>query len=148
MQSLWGGYSLSLVSSALDLDIGCPCMKKMTSSFCLSSINPASYKQYKKRIGKITSNNYKEIQGKVVKAIFLYYENELSKCPDENGILDIDVSFDGSWMTRGHSPMIGMRVVIDVHAGFVINGHVCSTYCHSWCWWGKVLRQKKIWQPK
>ena len=35
-------------------------------------------------------------------AVFWYYTETLHKEPDQNGILDVDVSFDCSWMRRGH----------------------------------------------
>lgn len=45
------------------------------------------------------------------------------------GILDIDVSYDGSWMTRGHSSHIGVGFVIECHTGFVIDMEVLSNDC-------------------
>ncbi|GFT10850.1 uncharacterized protein TNCV_1944711 [Trichonephila clavipes] len=36
-------------------------------------------------------------------------------------ITDIDVTFDGTWLTRGHSSQIGLGCVIDLLTGFVMD---------------------------
>ena len=48
----------------------------------------------------------------------------------EEDIIDISVSFDGSWLTRGHKSLIGIVCVIDVLTGLILDGHVCSLHCH------------------
>ena len=57
------------------------------------------------------------------------YYATLDRDPDDQGILDIDVSFDGSWLTRGYQSHIGVGAVIDAYTGFVVDFHVCSNYC-------------------
>ncbi|GFO27428.1 hypothetical protein PoB_005393300 [Plakobranchus ocellatus] len=49
---------------------------------------------------------------------------------EENSLLDIAVSYDGSWLTRGHKSLIGIGSVIDVLTGLIIDGYVLSLYCH------------------
>jgi hypothetical protein len=54
---------------------------------------------------------------------------------DNDGILDIAVSFDGSWLTRGkggHSSLIGVGAVVELLTGLVIDFSVKSKYCHSY----------------
>ena len=38
---------------------------------------------------------------------------ELDPSIDENGIIDITVSYDGTWMTRGFKSMYGAGCVVD-----------------------------------
>ena len=47
--------------------------------------------------------------------------NGLGVVPDENGIINIDVSFDETWQKKGHTSHIGASAVIEVHSGFVID---------------------------
>ena len=56
-----------------------------------------------------------------------------SSNPNENGdgVLDITVSFDGTWQKRGFSSHHGAGVAIEVQTGLVIDFEVLSTYCHS-----------------
>ena len=46
-------------------------------------------------------------------------------------MIDLTVSFDGSWLTCGHSSMYGVGCVIEVTTGLVLDLVVQSLYCHS-----------------
>ncbi|GFV14581.1 uncharacterized protein TNCV_3999321 [Trichonephila clavipes] len=51
---------------------------------------------------------------------------------DQNGsntITDIAVSFDGTWLTRGHTSQIGIGCVVDTLTGYVIDYEIMSKYC-------------------
>ncbi|GFW37255.1 uncharacterized protein TNCV_5021531 [Trichonephila clavipes] len=51
---------------------------------------------------------------------------------DQNGsntITDIAVSFDGTWLTRGHTSQIGIGCVVDNLTGYVIDYEIMSKYC-------------------
>lgn len=43
---------------------------------------------------------------------------------DEHQNLKIDVSYNGSWMKRGHTSMIGMGAIIEVYTGFIVDYEV------------------------
>ncbi|GFU99766.1 uncharacterized protein TNCV_1918781 [Trichonephila clavipes] len=47
----------------------------------------------------------------------------------EMGVLDITVSFDGSWQKRGYKSLYGIGVVIDLLTGLVIDYEILSKYC-------------------
>ena len=46
--------------------------------------------------------------------------------PDDNGVLDVAISFNGSWQKRGHSSHNGIDSVIDLLTGLPIAFHVLS----------------------
>ncbi|GFT66727.1 uncharacterized protein TNCV_1394951 [Trichonephila clavipes] len=48
---------------------------------------------------------------------------------NDKDIVDIGVSYDGSWLTRGHTSNIGVGCVIDLLTGFVIDYEVMSKLC-------------------
>ncbi|XP_070176989.1 uncharacterized protein [Littorina saxatilis] len=50
---------------------------------------------------------------------------------DDDGILWVDVAFDGTWHKRGFSSHYGVGVVVDVLTGYVLDFCVKSTYCHT-----------------
>ena len=50
---------------------------------------------------------------------------------DDNGVLDIAVSFDEEWQKRGQSSHIGIGSVIDMLTGLPIGFHVLSNFCHK-----------------
>lgn len=40
------------------------------------------------------------------------------------------MSFDGTWMTRGHKSHIGIRFIIDINTGTVVDFEVLSNFCY------------------
>lgn len=64
---------------------------------------------------------------------------ELNIQPDDDGILDIAVSYDGTWMKRGHTSNFGVGIAIDLITGLVLDFKVYSRYCHA-C----ALKERKL----
>ena len=48
----------------------------------------------------------------------------------KDAIIDIIVSYDGSWMKRGHCSLYGLGALIDIDSGLVLDYQVMSLYCH------------------
>ena len=53
----------------------------------------------------------------------------------EGSLLDIAVSFDGTWAKRGHSSLFGVVFVISVDSGEASDFHVLSKFCKSCSIW-------------
>ena len=47
----------------------------------------------------------------------------------KSGVLDLAVSFDGSWQKRGHTSKHGIGAVIEATTGLVLDFHVMSSFC-------------------
>ena len=71
-----------------------------------------------------------EMTQKSVAAIKQVY-SEIGVFPDDNNVLDIAVSFDGSWQKRGHSSHNGVGIAIDLFTGLPIDYEVLSNFCHK-----------------
>lgn len=71
--------------------------------------------------------HYKSGQLKAIEAVKRYYKE--SEGYTGEGLLDIDVSYDGTWMTRGHKSHIGVGFVVECNTGFVLELEVLSNYC-------------------
>ena len=50
---------------------------------------------------------------------------------EENAIINIRVSFDGTWQKRGFTSRHGIGVCIDILTGLVLDFEVLSSYCHA-----------------
>ncbi|GFO27487.1 hypothetical protein PoB_005399200 [Plakobranchus ocellatus] len=61
---------------------------------------------------------------------------------DEDGCMQIAVSFDGSWLTRGHKSMIGIGCVVEVLTGLVLDSHVMSQHCQICATTGENKRKE------
>jgi hypothetical protein len=46
-------------------------------------------------------------------------------------VIDIIVSFDGSWQKRGHCSLFGFAAVIDSETGLIVDYIVLCKYCHD-----------------
>ncbi|GBN67411.1 hypothetical protein AVEN_253386-1 [Araneus ventricosus] len=82
------------------------------------------FNRYKKfLLDSITYSSTKIIQkvrNKIRKEYGISYTHEFA---------DIAVSFDGTWLTRGHTSQIGVGCVIDILTGYVIDYEVMSKHC-------------------
>ena len=60
----------------------------------------------------------------------VYCERDPSLPAD--GVIDLTVSYDGSWMTRGNRSLYGIGCVIDVVTGLVLDFAVLLRYCQRY----------------
>ncbi|GFW72786.1 uncharacterized protein TNCV_1266291 [Trichonephila clavipes] len=57
-----------------------------------------------------------------------------------NGVIDITVSYDGTWQKRGHSSLYGIGIVIDILTGLIIDYEILSKYCPE------CTTAKRVWE--
>ncbi|CAN8006086.1 unnamed protein product, partial [Ixodes hexagonus] len=53
------------------------------------------------------------------------------KAGDSSAVVDVCVSFDGTWHKRGHTSHFGLGAVIELDSGLVLDFSVASNYCHG-----------------
>ncbi|GFV29195.1 uncharacterized protein TNCV_4602271 [Trichonephila clavipes] len=60
-------------------------------------------------------------------------QTNLYSHPDlgRNNIIDITVSYHGTWHKRGHTSLYGIGIVIDIITSLVVDFEVLSKYCHE-----------------
>ena len=63
---------------------------------------------------------------------------------DPDAVINISVSFDGTWQKRGFSSHYGIGVCIDILTGLVIDYEVLSSYCHACALKENAKQKKKI----
>ena len=88
--------------------------------------NRNAYHKNCERLRLGSQETFQKVRDKSVKTIFKEYES-LGVVPDDNGVRNIAVSFDGSWQKRGHSSHNGIGSVIDLLTGLPIDFNVLST---------------------
>lgn len=54
-----------------------------------------------------------------------------SSAANSEDLLDVCVTFDGTWHKRGHTSHFGVGVVIEIETGLVLDFAVISNYCHG-----------------
>ncbi|CAL1287631.1 unnamed protein product [Larinioides sclopetarius] len=50
---------------------------------------------------------------------------------EKSAVLDISVSYDGTWQKRGFTSNLGVGCVIDMLTGIVVDFEILSKYCHE-----------------
>lgn len=94
-----------------------------------SYMTPCAYARQCRFIFNKMEEHFTKGMDIVYEAVRDFYTSRDIATPDEHGILDVEVSYDGTWMTRGHSSHIGIGFVIDVYTGFVLDFEVLSNFC-------------------
>ena len=87
-----------------------------------------TYTKLHHKISEASTKAFKEISKQSKEEICRAYQ-EVGVAPDEQGVLDIGVSYDGSWQKRGYSSHNGMGSVIDLLTGLPIDYEVLSNFC-------------------
>ncbi|GFX75719.1 uncharacterized protein TNCV_2082301 [Trichonephila clavipes] len=88
----------------------------------------------------LMSSRYRKPKGHPTKRRKMLAENsknrwqKSSKTVDEKTvieIIDVSVSYDGTWQKRGHTSNLGLGIIIDILSGLVLDFEVLSKYCHN-----------------
>ncbi|GFX85234.1 uncharacterized protein TNCV_4849161 [Trichonephila clavipes] len=53
------------------------------------------------------------------------------KAPTDVPVVDLSVSFDGSWLTRGHTSLFGIACLIDILTSYIIDFEVMCKVCRN-----------------
>lgn len=83
---------------------------------------------------------YDELMNNGREKVRQHYTQELDEHPDQAGNVAITVTFDGTWMTRGHKSHIGVCFVLDAYTRTVIDMEVLCNHCVI-CNDGKLKKQ-------
>ncbi len=92
------------------------------------SLSNDAYKTGHKRIEESSTKVFSDIAAKSRVAIEKAY-SELGVYPDDDGVLNVAVSYDGSWQKRGFSSHNGMGSVIELVTGLPLDYEVLSNFC-------------------
>ncbi|GFN95547.1 hypothetical protein PoB_002205300 [Plakobranchus ocellatus] len=130
------------VITGLTAGLGPAGLMKLSEGLGMLSMHKKTYADHFDNISKTTDcvkdNILKQSRQKVVD----YYRREEPGAFDEDGVLNIGVSYDGTWAKRGHTSKIGAGAVIEIMTGLVIDFHVMSLYCQLCASVGERLRRQ------
>ena len=92
------------------------------------NVSHDTYSKHHQKIHQGSITTFEEIKRDSLKAIQDAYK-DIGILPDKNDILDISVSFDGSWQRMGHASHNGVAVAIDLLTGLPVDYEVLSNFC-------------------
>ena len=96
--------------------IGIHAMDKATFSKCLNNL-------YEEK--KIFKDNILSISQNIIRKKHDEFNNNVGD------IIDITVSYDGTWQKRGHTSLFGIGILVDILTGLAIDYEILSKYCHK-----------------
>ncbi|XP_055888785.1 uncharacterized protein LOC129926794 [Biomphalaria glabrata] len=97
---------------------------------------------HKKSFGQHTKFVFSQSAGYVNQMLKESASTVRAAYPEQSNkhVIDIDVSYDGTWQTRGHSLKYGVGCIIENKTGLVIDYHVLSKHCHVCAKTGNFLK--------
>ncbi|GFX32270.1 uncharacterized protein TNCV_1324711 [Trichonephila clavipes] len=116
--------NMRIVQGILSLGLGYSALEKFCMHMNLSIMSSKTFNSSKAKVlnGHLIGSN--QLLVDVRKNVREAYGSK-----NDKDIVDIGVSYDGSWLTRGHTSNIGVGCVIDLLTGFVIDYEVMSKRC-------------------
>ncbi|GFX90130.1 uncharacterized protein TNCV_2421141 [Trichonephila clavipes] len=116
--------NMRIVQGVLSLGLRYSALEKFCMHMNLSIMSSKTFNSYKAKVlnGHLVGSN--QLLLDVRKNASEAYGSKNDKY-----IVDIGVSYDGSWLTRGHMSNIGVGRVINLLTGFVIDYEVMSKLC-------------------
>ena len=113
-----------IVAASIMCDLGPYKLNKFSEVLNLPSLHQSTFSKKARQIYDNINVLRDVVLGKARLAVREAYQHN-----DVNTPLDIAVSFDGTWLTRGHSSLIGVGCVVEVITGLTLDFHVVSLHC-------------------
>ncbi len=114
----------------MDMSVGHAGLVKLCRYLDMAPTHHSTYSTHVKAITQANVDVTKQMTCDAAKVVRQVYK-ELNPSIDEHGPIDITVSFDGSWMTRGHRSNYGIGCVVEVVTGLVLDLAILSLYCQG-----------------
>ena len=139
----------SAVSATMDMGVGHAGLMKFCRYMDMPVMHHSTYHSHVKIITAASMQVANDVICEAAETVRSVHR-ELDPSIDTSDVIDLTVSFDGSWMTRGHKSLYGIGCVVEVVTGLVIDFAIVSLYCHmcacaASCYGGKHTRDFKRW---
>ncbi|GFW39580.1 uncharacterized protein TNCV_3187511 [Trichonephila clavipes] len=128
-----GHAALETFSSVLNM----PTMDRKTFAKCMHNLSVKN-KEVKKKMLEMSRQAAREAHVKIDASL------------KNQEIIDVSVSYDGTWQKREHTSNLGLGIIIDILSGLVLDFEVLSKYCHNYVVAGRDMgvdsAEFHIWQ--
>lgn len=124
-------YSVNkrMVEGFLHCGNGYAAMEKWGESVGMHIMSRKTFQEQFKKLLSASAKERQEILAESRAAVRRAHE-ALDPSLKDKIILEIAVSYDGSWQKRGHTSLFGIGIVIDLLTGLVVDFYIVSKYCH------------------
>ncbi|KAE8741173.1 hypothetical protein FOCC_FOCC013296 [Frankliniella occidentalis] len=118
-----------LVDAFVSTGNGHAAMQRFGAVVGLNIMDSRSYANHLRKVTLSAEVLSKEVLQKSRDIVRNHYI-EMDPSLADQEVIDIDVSFDGSWHRRGFSSLYGIAAVIDIATGLIVDYVVLSKFCH------------------
>ena len=112
----------------MDMGVGYAGLQKLCRYLDIGCLHHKTYAAHVKGVAQATNTVTTSTLDDAARVVRRVYRERDPSLPAD-GVIDLTVSYDGSWMTRGHRSLYGIGCVIDVVTGLVLDFAVLSRYC-------------------
>ena len=122
----------AVVSASLDMGVGHSGIVKLCRYLDMNTVSQNTFDAHSQAIveaSMVVADNILTDAAKVVRQVYPSVAATDSDADDD--IIDLAVSYDGSWMKRGHTSAYGIGCVIDTLTGLVLDLTILSSYCQA-----------------
>ncbi|XP_069961373.1 uncharacterized protein [Cherax quadricarinatus] len=109
----------------------------------LPGITHETFSRYTSMITRVSIQSCNRILAETRAIVHKEYAKQ-DTLSDARGVVDIDVTYDGTWHTRGHHSNFGIGVAIDALTKLVVDYQVLCKYCFLCVNMKSRLNKKKI----
>lgn len=118
-----------MVEAFLSIGKGHSAMEKFSMALGLTPMDIKTFNKYVRQLADEAKDFKTRVLCESQKAVIEEHGRN-GDSPDAAGILNVSVSYDGTWMKRGHTSLYGIGIVVDVLTGLVVDYEIVSKYCH------------------
>ena len=121
----------SLVYANMDMGVGHGGLVKQFRHLDMNVTNSTTDSSHVKEVAYANKVAVTPVLDEAV-TVIRQTRSALDTLTEEDDIIDLAVSFDGSWMTRGHKSLYGIGCMVDIITGLVIYFVALSMYCYGY----------------
>ena len=116
------------VAATMDMGVGHAGLMKLCRFLDMMPMTQATYTKHMLAVTHANKCVVTRVLDEAATTVRRVY-HEIDPSLQEDAVIDLVVSFDGSWMTRGHKSAYGIGCVIDTVTGLCVDLAVFSLYC-------------------
>ena len=120
-----------MVCAGLNVGAGYSNLMKFVEMIGMPGMTLKTHQYHVEKIFKSVLRVKSSILGDARARLWQHYEIEKHNpaAIGKGGILNVAVSFDGSWAKQGHTSKIGFASAVEVMTGLVVDFHIMSLFC-------------------
>ena len=119
-----------MVAGTMDSGVGFSGLRRLCWYLDSPCIHKSTYARHQQSVATAVTETVQACTDAAAVCVRQMY-SDLNGGVAVDGPLDISVSYDASWLTRGHRSLYGFGAAIDLETNLVIDYEVLSLYCHG-----------------